>query len=279
MPGLRRNDCRSPRCCCELLSEYCVKIERVQENSRGLTNAEIVRVVTAYIGVSGGYLNGFSYAGLTEFYPLYCELEIDPFSYAGNTTRERFISVLRGSDPEVQAKILRGLLERVPQPTASGPAVMTRDEVAALVTRLEGLPVPESLPENANETVLRALRDAQSLIHQQRPSSAVDRVHTALHGYLRTLCDEQEIAYEEGDSPQRLLRLLRQNHPRLGGIQEGDVISDVLTSIGTAVDRVNTIRNRASLAHPNEDLIDEPEARLVINSVRTILHYLEARTS
>src|SRR5437870_10810384 len=125
----------------------------MQGISRGLTGAEIMRVVTAYIGVSGGYLNGFTYGNLSEFYPLYCGLEIDPFSppHSG-TTRERFISVLRRSSPESQARILRGLLEKVPQPTASGPVVMTRDEVAGLVTRLEGLPVPESLPENANET-------------------------------------------------------------------------------------------------------------------------------
>lgn len=248
--------------------------------SSGLTGAEIMRVVNAYIGVDGGYLNGFTYPGLSEFYPLYCELAIDPFSdpYYG-TTRQRFISVLQRESPHNQAKILRGLLEKVPQPTASGPAVMTREEVAALVTRLEGLPVPESLPENANETVLRALRDAQSLIEEQRPSSAVDRVHTALHGYLRTICDEAEIGYGEGDSPQRLLKLLRENHPQLLGVQGADAISKVLTSLGTAVDAINTIRNTASLAHANEELIDEPEAVLVINAVRTVLHYLEARTA
>ena len=249
----------------------------MSEHSAGLTGAEIMRVVTAYIGVSGGYLNGFTYAGLSEFYPLYCGLEIDPVSYPGNTTRERFISVLRGSEPRGQAKILRGLLEKVPHPTASGPNVMTREEVTALISRLEGLPVPESVPANASETVLRALRDAQSLIEQQRASSAVDRVHTALHGYLRTLCDEADIAYEVEDSPQRLLRLLRERHPRLAGAQPPGAISRVLTSLGTTVDAINAIRNTGSLAHPNEQLIDEPEAMLVINAVRTLLHYLDAR--
>jgi hypothetical protein len=33
----------------------------------------------------------------------------------------------------------------------------------------------------------------------------------------------------------------------------------------------------ASLAHPNECLIGEPEAMLVVNATRTILHYLDAK--
>lgn len=43
------------------------------------------------------------------------------------------------------------------------------------------------------------------------------------------------------------------------------------------VDALNPLRNRASLAHPNESLLAEPEAMLVINSVRTLLHYIDSR--
>jgi len=35
------------------------------------------------------------------------------------------------------------------------------------------------------------------------------------------------------------------------------------------------VRNNASVAHPNEALLGEPEATLVINTVRTLLSYLE----
>lgn len=70
----------------------------MSDHPAGLSGTEIMRVVTAYIGVNGGYLNGFTYAGLSEFYPLYCGLELDPFSSPhSGTTRERFISVLRTS--------------------------------------------------------------------------------------------------------------------------------------------------------------------------------------
>lgn len=236
-----------------------------------------MRVVSAYIGVSQGYLEGFSYNGLEEFYPVYCGLEIDPYSYSGNTTRARFISVLRESPPHIQAQILRGLVEKIPAPTAAGPNTMTLDEVQALIARLEGLPVPDRVPEDASDVVRLALNDARVLIDSGNPVGAVDRVHTAMHGYLRDLCDQSQIQYQPTDSIARLLRVLREGHPTLTAIEAGELISRVLTSMGTAMDAINQIRNTQSLAHPNDNLIGDPEALLVINAARTILHYTEAR--
>ena len=47
----------------------------------------------------------------------------------------------------------------------------------------------------------------------------------------------------------------------------------------SAVDRVytqNTLRNRSSMAHPNDEIIEEAEAILAVNSTRTILNYVTA---
>ncbi len=79
----------------------------------GLTHPEIMKIVNRYIGVSGGYFCDFSYRTHAEFYPDYCELDIDPDQYEG-TTRERFIAILSRSLPHVQAKIVRGVLQRFP---------------------------------------------------------------------------------------------------------------------------------------------------------------------
>ncbi|MDB5352682.1 MAG: hypothetical protein JWN86_3929 [Planctomycetota bacterium] len=63
------------------------------------------RVVSRYIGVSGGYLGDFSYRSLEEFYPEYCGSYVETRSIEG-TTRERFISILKHAQPGEQAKIL-----------------------------------------------------------------------------------------------------------------------------------------------------------------------------
>jgi hypothetical protein len=47
--------------------------------------------------------------------------------------------------------------------------------------------------------------------------------------------------------------------------------------MATILDSLNPVRNNASVAHPNNELIGKPEAMLVINTVRTLLSYLESK--
>ncbi len=76
----------------------------------GLTDREITRIVNRYIGVSGGYLGDFCYGSHADFYPEYCDMDINPYAYEG-TTRERFIAILSSREPRDQARILRGVLD------------------------------------------------------------------------------------------------------------------------------------------------------------------------
>lgn len=76
-----------------------------------LTRSELYRLVNDYIEVSGGYLGNFSYRTHEEFYPYYCNLDINPYDYEG-TTKERFIKILGSSDAITQAKIIEGVLTK-----------------------------------------------------------------------------------------------------------------------------------------------------------------------
>jgi hypothetical protein len=103
-----------------------------------LTNEEITKIVDQYIGVSGGHLGDFGYRTLAEFFSQSCGLDVDPHQYAG-TTRYRFVTILRTSPPDVQARILRGILERFPV-DPDGLEMRTQalqDELRAIVERLE----------------------------------------------------------------------------------------------------------------------------------------------
>jgi hypothetical protein len=85
-----------------------------------LTSGEIMRVVNLFIGVSGGYLSDFSYRSHEDFYAEYCDLEIEMDLWPDRKTRERFVEILGSRDPIDEAKILRGLLERLPDDDAQG---------------------------------------------------------------------------------------------------------------------------------------------------------------
>jgi hypothetical protein len=51
----------------------------------------------------------------------------------------------------------------------------------------------------------------------------------------------------------------------------------MLRGLAQIVDAMNPVRNNSSLAHPNENLIEEPEAMLAANAVRSLLHYLNMK--
>jgi hypothetical protein len=140
-------------------------------------------------------------------------------------------------------------------------------------------PVPEFKPRvTPTQVVLRAIEDAEMLIKSRGPVSAVDRVHTALHGYLIGACENLSPSKDAGIV--ELYKLLRENHPRLKelGVRSED-LNKILRSLTSILDALNPLRNRGSLAHANESLIGDDEAMLAINSARTILHYIDAKVS
>lgn len=258
--------------------------EEAAEAARALTPPEVKQVVHKWIGVSGGNLGDFSYATHQEFY-VELDLPIDPNNYKG-TTRERFSQILEGSKPAVQAKILEGVLKKFPVTSPASGSVAARtpelaSEIRSWIARLRG-PAPVAAPPLAatSAVVELALADAEELLRKNRPASCVDRVHTALHGYVRQVCKEQGLILEEDASLPALLRKLREEHPAFAacGPREEDVMG-VLKALGSIADKLCPLRNKASAAHPNDDLLPRPEAMLVVNSVRTILHYLESKLS
>ncbi len=247
----------------------------------GLTSQEIMIIVNRWIGVSGGYLGDFSYRTHREFYPEYCGVNYDPDQIQG-TTRERFIAILGSALPHDQAKIVSGALERFPLHAENAPRTRTaelRGNLEGIVGRLRsGGGVARPSPRVSSEAVARALSDADTLVGTTDAGNAVDRLHTALHGYLIALCGAAGLEVPAGSSVTGLVKVLREGHPKLQdhGPRASDLRS-ILKGMSSIVDKLQPVRNDASLAHPNPVLAD-PEAHLVINAIRTVFHYLDART-
>lgn len=244
----------------------------------GLTSQQIARIVYRYIGVEGGYLGDFSYATHAQFYPLYCDLDIDPYQFEG-TTRERFMAILESLPPHDQRKVVAGVVERFPV-SSGGPDSRTeelRDQLLQMASTLDGVATPDRIGVD-RASVTRAISDAEVLIRSNGATSGVDRVHTALHGYLISACESANIDYPAEPTMTKLLKLLRSEHPQLSDLgPRATDIERVLNSFGSVLDALNPLRNRASVAHPNELLLEEAEARLVLNGAMTILGYVELK--
>jgi len=244
----------------------------------GLTRRDIVLLVNRYIGVSGGYLGDFSYRTHDEFYSEYCDLDINPYDFPG-TTRERFIQILENADPGTQAVILKGVLEKYPADSDPLRTAESLARVEEMIARcIGGADVCAPDLRITSEVVRRAIADAETLMASGGPTSAVDRVHTSFHGYLKAVCDEAGILYPPDATILDLFKLLKQKHPRLQqlGAHQGPIVQ-VLRAFGSVMDALNPARNRGSVAHPNDELLDADEAVLFINAARTVLKYLAAK--
>lgn len=121
------------------------------------------------------------------------------------------------------------------------------------------------------------LQDVKVLIEHRGASSAVDRIHTALHSYLKSVCDIKEIPYNKSGSITELFKLVN-NH--IIGLtidsKNKERLDRILKTLSSLVDSLNYLRNHASFAHANEQL-DEDEAVMVIDAALAILKYLNSK--
>ena len=109
-------------------------------------------------------------------------------------------------------------------------------------------------------------------------ASGVDRAHTALHGYLLQVCSDADITTVQQPNLTQLFKALRTGHPAFRDLgPRSDDVAKLLGAMATVADVLNPLRNKASVAHPNPDLLAEAEALLFINSVRTLLNYLDSK--
>jgi hypothetical protein len=131
------------------------------------------------------------------------------------------------------------------------------------------------IAESFSTTVMRALGDAKSLVGTVDASSAIDRAHTALHGYLVQLCRDGSIELPKEPTASKAFKLLREFHPALQASgNRADEVTRVLNSFAASIDAFSTLRNKASLAHVNE-LLDVPEATAIVNAMYTIFRYIQ----
>lgn len=252
-----------------------------------MTIREINKLVEDYIGTTpDGYLKHFSYSKHDSFYHLYCDLDVDVASFRsrGLTTRKAFVQILKDAPPRNQAKIIRGSFSYLPPPEDPVEEEGKKrrriyEELLAVAVRLEAdgqVQVPENL--SSTETVFEALKDAEVLLQSRGPKNAVDRAHTALHGYLKAACSKKGIAVPVDPSLTTLFKIVREQFPEIKEVVNHDgEAKRVFGSLSSALDSLNTIRNRGTLAHPNELLLSAPEAMLYINLSRAVLAYMDSK--
>ena len=128
---------------------------------------------------------------------------------------------------------------------------------------------------SATDVIAKAISDAEQFMKDGNYSSALDRVHTAFHGYLRKKLDDVHEQYEESDTLNQLYNKL---HTYIAANMHGDVAVLIKTTMRSAsgiVSALNDLRNRHSISHPNPNLISDREAKICISIVKSLSDYIE----
>lgn len=148
--------------------------------------------------------------------------------------------------------------------------------IEGIINKQELKTVESPTLANASKNVYEALAQAEHLIAEIGATSAYDRTHTALHGFLQTVCDKNDITYAPLDSITALL-------PKVNNLIKSKVNDDgrnekvfaMLRSANAILDNINYLRNNNSMSHPTEELLHENDARFAINLTRSIMSYVD----
>lgn len=245
-----------------------------------LTKGEVLYLVNGYVGVMGNSV-GFPFqidrTGLERFYPIYCDIQDFKPSEMSGTIEERFVQIFIEASPRNQAKIVRGIF-KLWSPENNKRELQKREDIRKDYLKkaeaLEATPLVDSETFSDDIHVIEAIESARILIKERGAQHAIDRVHTALHGYLRKLCTDAAIVLNGSEEVVTLFKYLREQHPSFfKNGREQDVVKKILFSCASIFDAINILRNHWSPAHPNA-LLQEADASLAIDTTLAVMRYL-----
>lgn len=142
---------------------------------------------------------------------------------------------------------------------------------------LQSAPVPEIdviVPNAAGSTFESLAKSVRQAIDNNEPQTALDRLHTFVVKYIRTICQRHGISTE----PEKPLHSIFGEYVKYlkhTGKLKSDMSERILKSCISILDAFNSVRNNQSFAHDNE-ILDHAEALLIFNNVTGTIRFIQA---
>ena len=155
-----------------------------------------------------------------------------------------------------------------------GDNILTGVDIGILVETYE---VIDFSTISLTDVIGKAISDAELLMRQGKYDSAFDRVHTAFHGYLRKILDNKQVTYDESETLSQLYtKLHKEISSTMGSSEIAELMKKSLRSASGMISAINEMRNRHSLSHPNDNLLQNREAELTIKLVKDLSDYINS---
>jgi len=206
-----------------------------------------------------------------------CNLYIEDTSIFSRREWNTFCSILHIQVPVDKQALFKGEAQNILDVAESiygrkGDNFLTHIDIGILIEHYDVIDFSEI---SLTEVITKAIADAELLMSHGKFDSAFDRVHTAFHGYLRKILDNKRIAYEESETLNQLYNKLHTNiSSNISSTPIAELVRSCLRSSSGAIASINDMRNRHSLSHPNETLLQNREAEFAIKLVKCLSEYI-----
>lgn len=230
--------------------------------------------------MSSGYVLGFSNNTFSEFVGDSVKRDIYSKLYdRGSGSKAHRLRKFWEIEPNfVVAKLLGDLLDiaKIEQPSLKDDSLF--EECKHIVERLrQGAPVEaltelsEELEERDFERLVKAIRNS---IDNNEPEEGLDRLHTFVTKYLRTICVKRGIETEK-DKPLHSLMGEYIKAVRAEGAIDTVMTERILKSSISNLEAFNTVRNNHSLAHDNP-ILNYNESLLIFTNVVSSIRFIQS---
>ncbi len=241
-----------------------------------------------FLGMGSGYVLNFSNRTFKEFILEHTGLDIDDdkYTYGSGSKANRLRAFWAKESNYTTSKLLHGLLEYYRAHSEMG--VYDIDSVEAEFkhcSEIAGRLSNDALVENVDsiqprtldkdfESLSKAVRDA---IQKNEPQQALDRLHTYMVRFVRSLCDAHEIQFSQDDSLNAIfgkyVKFLNQQQ-----LMETTMGEKILKASISILDAFNQVRNEKSFAHGNR-LLNYDESLLIFNNIANTVRFIDSLES
>ncbi len=245
-----------------------------------LTGIERIKLERLF-EMGDGYVLNFSNSGFADFVLETTGRDIygDPrYEIAGFSKAKRLRTFWRVESNHIAAKLIGALMDYEATLKYRGEKTMLRLECRKIVKRLRsGTSVDEidaltaDVDERDFEVVARQAREA---LEKNEPEAGLDRLHTFVVKFVRTLCEEHGIMVPR-EKPLHSLFGEYVKQLRGEGHLQSEMTVRILKSSISVLEAFNDVRNYQSLAHDNP-ILNHEESLLIFNHVASSIRFIRS---
>lgn len=231
--------------------------------------------------MQSGYVLNFSNRSFAGFVLDSTGVDIDDprFLCEGGSKANRLRAFWKLEDNHKVAKLLGDFFEAWDELKGYGSPEQPPEDCLQIVRRLkESAPVPDIetvvaiTDERGFEQLAKSVRES---IERNEPEAGLDRLHTYLVKFFRSLCRKHGIDFDQ-NKPLHSLAGEYIKALKTKGLIQSEMTERILKSTISILEAFNNVRNNQSFAHDNDEVLNHDESVLIFGHVTSAIRFIQS---